>query len=549
MGCPVLTQDPKDSLSLESLSPTMSKTKTKVADRNPDEIAKDILGDAKAMGTILGKKDPTEQVKEFGVQGKIKNNDQKHKAGTQMLLWAAVTSFLFPSASKPADSPDDPPKTRVDEEAPSNSGGSSVTNAFKVLMGLLSNKSGTDSEEEFKTTLKSNDANAESIGYAMPIFRWMRSLRSKVTQQDEEITRLQKDKNDAAETAKAQAAKLAKAESDKQDVLKDWANEKARADKAEVELRTLQAAHEELKTKVKSGATPKPTKAIVHKGPFAGLDALAHGITACTAIRFLTGPRWLVQSATATVMDKTGKQIAKDTYSIADTTYNDDGHLVQTMPGTTSIRDMFNAESKFSYLQPELDLAVKRYTEQDDLRNSPSHNSLNEKLARTLIAFFRALLRCADTNIFPDHLGFRTQLDAIYQEDHASYSSTAAQKKKDRSKHGSWGQKKNVNEFVFKMVEDTVKAGASPTVMDIIDRAVKRRRPNNFFTWGSIGTTNLPKALLWQRRSNLLKTNLSKALLWQRRANLLKGAVWELRGKGRCPSFKGGLFLIEIEAN
>merc|ERR1711959_158904 len=96
MGCPVLTQDPKDSLSLESLSPTMSKTKTKVADRNPDEIAKDILGDAKAMGTILGKKDPTEQVKEFGVQGKIKNNDQKHKAGTQMLLWAAVTSFLFP---------------------------------------------------------------------------------------------------------------------------------------------------------------------------------------------------------------------------------------------------------------------------------------------------------------------------------------------------------------------------------------------------------------------------------------------------------------------
>jgi hypothetical protein len=236
----------------------MSKAKAKVPDRNPDEIAKDVLGDNEAMKTILGKEDQADQVKEFGVQGKIKNNDQRHKGGTQMLLWAAVTNLLLRLASKPADSPDDPPKIRVDEEAPSKheAGGGFFMNVFALLKNMVLKKDHVE-RDEFQTTVSDSGANADMAQTLQEIYHGINARNHEIATYKKEISKLQKDKADAAETAKAQAVKLAEAESDKQDALEERATQKHRADKAGVENAKLKEENAKLKkSKQRSKASP-----------------------------------------------------------------------------------------------------------------------------------------------------------------------------------------------------------------------------------------------------------------------------------------------------
>lgn len=209
----------------------MSKAKTKVADRTSDEIAKDVIGDAKAMGEVFKNKEPAEQIKEFAVQGRMKNNDQKHKPGTQMLLWAAVTSFLFSSASKPADSPDDPLKMHLDGEAPPNSGGSSLMGVFTLLKKLVSKKPEPVSEDEFQTTLDGAGANGDSSSILENIYNGIRALRQRNSE-------LQKDKNELT-------AKLV-------DAGKDLARETARANTAGVQNADFKEENEKLKTQLRN---------------------------------------------------------------------------------------------------------------------------------------------------------------------------------------------------------------------------------------------------------------------------------------------------------
>jgi hypothetical protein len=126
-------------------------------------------------------------------------------------------------------------------------------NVFALLKNMVLKKDHVE-RDKFQTTVSDSGANADMAQTLQEIYHGINARNHEIATYKKEISKLQKDKADAAETAKAQAVKLAEAESDKQDALEERATQKHRADKAGVENAKLKDQLK--KSKQRSKASP-----------------------------------------------------------------------------------------------------------------------------------------------------------------------------------------------------------------------------------------------------------------------------------------------------
>jgi hypothetical protein len=207
-----------------------------------NDIAKTIWKDRAFAEEVRKCEEDADKVSKFGEKVKQINGGKKPKEGYTMI--AVLLAFMPAWWGKEADSPDDPLKMDLDEEAPSNSGGSSLMGVFESLKAFASSKNQDSlTEDEFQTTLDDAGANSDTSGILMKIYNGIRALRQRISHQASQISALQKDKNELN-------AKLVGAG-------KDLARETSRADKAGVELADLKAEKEKLEKQLKrSKASP-----------------------------------------------------------------------------------------------------------------------------------------------------------------------------------------------------------------------------------------------------------------------------------------------------